>query len=644
MTARTLTIMAAAVFLAGAARAQTSVYALVDAESHVHVYHTAWLIPGDSVHVDRRRDGGAFQQLTERALRVMSPEAFDQEIADVLTQVELESGRVGASAVRSLLLSEPYAGEIYASAYPSVARALGRVYVDESVTSGELYNYRVRVFRAGSVSSSDASVDVRIEPFQPVVPTGLRARHRDRAVTLVWNYPSNSGLVIRFEALRRTPDGYKRIRERPVLRISESDTFSVSFLADRLGEEETYVVRAVDVAGQLSGYSEPLAYTVDDNVAPEPPSSVQVVDGISPATITWAPSASLDVDAYRVYRAEGSSRDTLMLSPLLPADVSIFTDSSVLSNRNYRYFVTAIDAMLNESKLSDGAAFAVVDRAPPDPPGAPEVTIQDDGTTARIRWAASSAPDVYFYRLTRERRLREHYEPPLVLVDSLLTDVLDAGPRGMGLEAGAFYRYSVAAIDSTYNTSDTTHVVFQVPDHVPPAVPDGLHAYQTRDGHAGLTWSLPADRDLDAIRVWIDDQAVATLGSGETAFTYREVDVATQYAFQVSAVDSVGNESARTEPVQLKIVDRTPPPAVLGLAFADGVLRWVPAIVSDLAAYRIACGAYATGPFETASEIVGSTAHYTPGPDVGRWCVVSGVDTSGNEGPTSAAVDVGGSR
>ncbi len=628
--------------IASDAAGQTTAFGFVDADARVHLYHTMSLLEGDSVHVDRRSPGQEFLQITRRPLGVMDRSSFENEIQPVLAEIERESGRVGGDAVRNLLLSTSMAGAIYAAAYPPVARATGRKFVDTTAVEGQRYSYRLRIYLVGASEPELLEFPVLVTPAEPAPPTNLTATNRERAITIRWRYPVESEVVVRFEVFRKSGTRDQRVHVAPVLRILEVDTFSVDLIAPVLNDTISYYVQAIDVAGQASEASEILRFAAFDNVPPQPVGSVEVLDQVAPAIVTWTPSPSLDASGYRVYRAAGSSRTPISLSGILPTDSLVYRDSSVQTNRSYRYFVTALDQSGNESELGGGISYAVLDNTPPPMPAPVRVGVAPDGVTAVVTWPESSALDLMTYRVMRQRLRGARFSAPIVVMDSSVTSWSDRGPGDEGLDRGAYYRFSVAALDSMFNVSDTAKVVIQIPDTVPPGLPLNVQAHQTEAGYASVTWAAPPDRDLQATRLFEGGRMVEELGNGETGFVFRQVEYGSTYRFAVSAVDSLGNESGRSQEATLKIVDDIPPPVVRGLRVDGGSLRWVRSIVSDLVGYVVGCAATRSGPFQDVSSGLLAGETYTLPAGLDRWCTVRAVDTSGNEGPPSELVDIGG--
>jgi hypothetical protein len=116
------------------------------------------------------------------------------------------------------------------------------------------------------------------------------------------------------------------------------------------------------------------------------------------------------------------------------------------------------------------------------------------------------------------------------------------------IEYGKAYQYMVQSIDKVgtgYAESELSDPKSFVPmDKFPPAVPAGLSAVPGSRS-IELVWERNTEKDFASYRVFRNGQQVA---EGVTAPTYSDRDAKTgvRYTYQVSALDSAGNESAKS--------------------------------------------------------------------------------------------------
>ena len=117
------------------------------------------------------------------------------------------------------------------------------------------------------------------------------------------------------------------------------------------------------------------------------------------------------------------------------------------------------------------------------------------------------------------------------------------------------YEYMIQSIEKTtpgYAESDLSDVTTIKPmDKFPPAVPVGVTAVPgTRT--IELVWNRNTEKDFAGYRIYRDGKRI-TEGLAAPAFTDRDVQPRVTYRYEVSAVDTAGNESSRSPAVEATI-------------------------------------------------------------------------------------------
>jgi hypothetical protein len=117
------------------------------------------------------------------------------------------------------------------------------------------------------------------------------------------------------------------------------------------------------------------------------------------------------------------------------------------------------------------------------------------------------------------------------------------------IEYGKTYQYYVQTVEKTdngYAESEVSEVkTFKPEDHFAPAIPSGLVAVPgTRS--IDLVWERNTEKDFATYKVFRDGRQIA---EGQTAPTYSDRDAkpGTKYQYQVSALDTAGNESSKSD-------------------------------------------------------------------------------------------------
>lgn len=121
-----------------------------------------------------------------------------------------------------------------------------------------------------------------------------------------------------------------------------------------------------------------------------------------------------------------------------------------------------------------------------------------------------------------------------------------------GITYGNTYDYLIQSIekvnDDQYAESDLAELGGVKPeDKFPPAVPSGLTAVPGAKS-IELVWNRNTDRDFATYRIYRDGKLLASNIVG-LAYSDRDVKSGTTYTYQLTAVDTTGNESAKSAPV-----------------------------------------------------------------------------------------------
>ncbi len=165
----------------------------------------------------------------------------------------------------------------------------------------------------------------------------------------------------------------------------------------------------------------------------------------------------------------------------------------------------------------------------------------------RLTWPAENGAQ---YRILRQG--------PLESKPSLLAAVQKPEYTDTQTEYGKTYQYSVEAFipsGDTESRSEVSTVVSITPeDHFPPAVPGGLTALAGISG-VELSWNPDSEPDLRGYYVYRSTAGAPFVRLGgiidTPAYSDRAVESGKQYRYAVSAVDRVGNESARAAAVEI---------------------------------------------------------------------------------------------
>ncbi len=189
----------------------------------------------------------------------------------------------------------------------------------------------------------------------PSVPTGLTATALSASqIDLAWTTSTDDVGVTGYRLERCQGSSCTDFTQ---VGTPTSTTYSETGLT--ANTSYTYRVRAVDTAGNLSGYSTPAAATTQATADTTPPSipTALTATALSASQIDLAWTASTDdvsVTGYEVERCPGSSCTTF--TPVGTPTTNSYSDTGLTASTAYTYRVRATDAAGNLSDYSGNAS------------------------------------------------------------------------------------------------------------------------------------------------------------------------------------------------------------------------------------------------------------------------------------------------
>lgn len=157
---------------------------------------------------------------------------------------------------------------------------------------------------------------------------------------------------------------YRIFRDDQLIYDTEADVFS---FADDYRTNGTYVykVRPIDQAGNTGEFSNEVVVTVAVAELPSPVNVSVELNGTEFLTLNWQAAPDSNPDYYNVYRSVDNAE---------PFDIvedtggSQYRDYRISIGKTYRYYVTALDEIPNESAPSATVEVAVLDVLAPEQP------------------------------------------------------------------------------------------------------------------------------------------------------------------------------------------------------------------------------------------------------------------------------------
>ena len=232
---------------------------------------------------------------------------------------------------------------------PSVAAAKpGPVRIEAPIGdwAGQEVAFAVRI--AGSKRRfSEWSNQVRLPILPPLdIPANIQVTAVSEGVRLQWT------------AVNERPGAAWRIyrRSEPQKEFAEIGLAEKPVFIDpntEYGKQYDYAVKAVLKAGSAEAESEissPVSVTPVDRFAPGTPSGLTALEGTDSIELAWDPRPEPDLRGYRLYRA-GPDGEFSLIGDLLEAPA--YSDRKLESGKRYRYAVSAVDRLNNESARSE---------------------------------------------------------------------------------------------------------------------------------------------------------------------------------------------------------------------------------------------------------------------------------------------------
>ena len=290
-----------------------------------------------------------------------------------------------------------------------------------------------------------------------------------------------------------------------------------------------YKVRAVDGAGNRSGFSNTASATTPDTQNPTPPTQLNASSVSSTQVdLTWtAGTDNVGVTNYEIYR------DATLLTTL--GAVTSYTDSSVSPSTTYAYQLKAVDAAGNHSGFSNSSSATTPAPTDGENPTDPADLAATAVSPVRIdlTWTASvDNVGVSNYEIYRG--------------GSLLTTIGNVTSfSDLTVHPGTTYDYQVKAKDAAGNRSGFSNTATESTpaDTQDPQPPSNLVASAISGTRIDLSWTAGSDDvGVTNYEIFRGGSMLTTVGN-VTTFSDTTVVNATSYSYEVRAMDAATHRS-----------------------------------------------------------------------------------------------------
>ncbi|MEM9857955.1 MAG: hypothetical protein AAF843_11385 [Bacteroidota bacterium] len=612
-------------------------------EEGIYIYHSKVILNGG---FNIYRDGEKLN--SEPILPITYPEELQEVLGEEYDEL---AGFLQATSPQNLylkLISNRVLNQLSSFLYPSVAKALGKLYVDSIPLDGSNKTYKIEFTDdLGQPTGEFYEESVSLNTTPLAAPTDLKLSNKGSQVSIKWMYPKpekgEDDKVIQFYVFKRTPTGDIKLNENIIIRNSATQKHNFEFNVQETGVSETYYVVALDITQKASPPSELVNYFIKDNVPPPQVSGVNALAGANRITISWNTNTVPDLAGYYVYRSK-RMREGYQKVIETPLDLltTFFIDSTAREGQGYSYKVSAVDKSGNESPLSLASKAIIEDNTSPDP--ITNLTTSFENNRVIIKWEPIDNSQHYRSYIVSRKQLGDGTTAFTRLNSEDLREALwtDLGKTNKGFLEGARYEYSVQVVDSAQNFSEPTFARLQIPDLTPPQAPESLQAINENGAWVNLRWNGSQSADTEHYKVYrqSNKEPILLTRLSSAIRNYRDTSAVkgNSYVYLVTAIDSLNNESEPVYSDTLAVKDFDPPRSVrnVRVSLVDQLISWEPVVAFDLAGYHIYEADIPTGDFQKINGgVVTETSFPTTRIQSGKWYRIRSVDISGNESKPS---------
>ena len=418
---------------------------------------------------------------------------------------------------------------------------------------------QVRAFDVSGNNSSvgPASATTDGDKVVPTAPAAIVLTPFVNSVTVSWSPGTDNTEVIGYRVYRLAGTTLTQLtttlpasaRSFEVTKLNAHDDIA-SAIPLNADTSYTFVVRTVDIAGNLSANTSGTTKTLKTNVFEIEPPTISIKTEVnmtvgqdgSQFTIQWTPPVGVTVKEYEFFLNGVSSGKLIVgngfvpertFEKLVPSTTYVVsmlthtTDNQTLSFSNTLSQTTAADTMKPTAPTNIVAPTASI-------------------TASTIRLNFSGATD--------NVAIKQYlvYQNGVLVVTKTVTGNNDHFAIITGLTPSTEYTFTVKTVDTSDNESEAASSEYKfstIGDLVPPSVPGGLAASNpTRTGTvAGFTVTWNASEDgvgVTGYTVYLNGVAVTPNVTSGTSYTFTNLVYNTQYRITVLAFDAADNKSA----------------------------------------------------------------------------------------------------
>lgn len=434
------------------------------------------------------------------------------------------------------------------------AKYIGILFEDRTAIRGETYSYKVMKIESGSEKLIGISPEIRAGDFEPThAPEDIKTEAGSHRAFMVWKPELQRYHAINIFRSSSIDPEEKQLNEYPIMlsqKVNEDGTMTIPepyFTDIDLENNVTYHYRlqALDYFGRESELSDTVSVLIKDLIPPLPPYRLRAEQENLKTGLIWMNDTSSDLHGMNVYRSSDDSLYQKINKELLAKSDTSYLDIAEKSGV-YFYYVSAVDIQGNEAR-SPKLMVEIPDIIPPEKPKG--FTALADTGQIHLSWKPNTDEDLMGYIVYRRIKGKKNKDFAPVFADPInqlsYSDHINKVARN-------YFEYTLAAIDSSYNVSEYSHIVYaRMPDVLPPNKPKFKKTHLEENGVLH-EWIPNLDPDLAGYDIFrkekTDTLAYIKLNKAllpPNKNTYLDVhkESGKIYYYKLCAVDSAGNRS-----------------------------------------------------------------------------------------------------
>ena len=427
-------------------------------------------------------------------------------------------------------------------------------YIDNDLSSHSTYVYYVTACDIDGNESKWSNVieaETDVDEFAPTQPINLSATvHSETTVNLIWTGSSDNGTVVKYNIYRND------------ILIGSSNGTSYTDNTAFSGLYE-YRVEAVDNDDNTSKKSEKV---IVDNAAPSAPELTLGSVNDLYIRLDWTGYDNVGIVRYDVYK------NNLKIKTV---EVTTYIDPDITIDSNYEYYVVAYDAYGNASEKSNIATvYTGEDDEVPTITGIQPISELNSGN-AVIRISAKDNRGLDKIFIEASSNNVDWTAAGMVSASKGTSETVNCAVDTTAYPDGKLYIRAYAEdIKGNIGLASDSPICEITVDNTAPAVPSGL-TVNLYNSQIEVRWDLPEDEDTAYYRIYRKTDSDSKFTLIKDNYKYRNyfdtnIELDVNYTYCVSAVDSMGNESAMSSEVSGSVADDKVIPEIISIYPKNG--------------------------------------------------------------------------